>query len=103
MRNIPRAHKSIHRAGVWGRATFVLRSFDPVSPISQPNVLCPIRSVEGAILNRFAQMFGQNALSAFEVRVWARYFQDTVVRTCRWAEPLNGRFEQLFSVRRNRA
>src|SRR5580704_2077799 len=47
MRNIPRAHKSIHRAGVWGRATFVLRSFDLISPISQPNRSMPNTSGRG--------------------------------------------------------
>src|SRR5580704_14623824 len=47
MRNIPRAHKSIHRARVWGRATLVLRLFDPISLIFQPNRSMPNTSGRG--------------------------------------------------------
>lgn len=60
--------------------------------------LSPVGAVERAVLDGFAEMFGQEGFSALEVGYGARDFQDAVVGAGGEATALDGGSEELFAI-----
>ena len=59
--------------------------------------LRPVGAVERAVLDGFAEVFGRESRSAFQIGDGARSFQDAVMGARGNAEALDGRFQDFFA------
>jgi len=82
---------------VWG--------YDPSGAITDEKrvqeSLSPVGTIEGAVLNGFAEMFGFDGIRGVEIGDGARDFKDAVVSTSGKAEAGDGVFQKFFTVGRD--
>src|SRR5439155_15844764 len=68
---------------------------------SSPEMLRPVATVEGPVLDGFGDVRGADGLGTLEVGDGARDFQNTVVGAGAQTQAGHGVFEQAFAVGRN--